>query len=238
MRALRAMLGPNMARTAKETNPPRRTPRRAAAEARRTPRQARSRETRDAIVEAAARLFSEGGLRRTTTAQVARLAGVSPGSMYQYFPSKEALVAAIYEREADRQQAELVARVAEIGTDDAPALIRALVAATVATLERDRALTRVMFEELPRVAGLRTLAAADKLAAQTIRALLAAARDRVRPRDLDVAAMLVVRATRYTVLSLLDEPLDGPGHASFVDELSDMLSSYLLSPRPWRDTPR
>ncbi|HSQ67524.1 MAG TPA: TetR/AcrR family transcriptional regulator [Polyangiaceae bacterium] len=200
---------------------------------RRTPQQARSRETHDAIVEAAARLFAEAGLRRTTTARVAKLAGVSPGSMYQYFPSKEALVTAIYEREADRQHAGLLALVAELGTDDLPRLIRAFVSSTVETLERNIELHRVLLEELPRVSGVAAMRRIDALAAKTVATLLASARARVQPRDLEMAALLLVRASRYTTVALLDDAFEGVARRAFIDELSDMIAAYLLLPRTW-----
>lgn len=207
--------------------PPKREPQR------RTPRQARSRETRDAIVEAAARLFAERGLRRTTTAQVARLAGVSPGSMYQYFPSKEALVAAIYEREGARQQALLVRLVTELGTDDVPRLIRAFVSHWVELIEQDLALHRVLFEELPRVSGFSAVLPFDAQATQLLTALLSTARARAQPRDLKMAALLVVRASRYALLALLDGHIEATARQSLIDELSDMIAAYLLLPRTW-----
>src|SRR3954447_10769421 len=62
---------------------------------RKSPRQDRSRATVDAILEAAARVLVKQGFERTTTNRVAEAAGVSVGSLYQYFPSQEALVAAL-----------------------------------------------------------------------------------------------------------------------------------------------
>ena len=208
---------------------------RAPTEPRRTPRQARAHVTRDAIVEAASRLFAEVGLRKATTAQVAKLAGVSPGSMYQYFPSKEALVTAIYERYSDRQHARFLELVATIGTDDAQRLIRAFVESSVEALERDLPLARLLLEEVPRVAGLRATRGIDKLATQAVRTLLAGAGARVQVKDLDIAAVLLVRASRYSILSLLDGPLEGTQRDAFIDELSDLLAAYLLAPRPWRE---
>lgn len=202
--------------------------------ARRTPRQSRSLATRDAIVEAAARVFAEHGLKRATTARVAEVAGVSPGSMYQYFPSKDALVTAIYEREAERSHREFLALVAELGTDDLPRLIRAFVASSVDALERDRALNRVLLDELPRVSGARSMRSADEVATRSLRALLEAAREQVHVRDRDAAALLLVRASGYAVLALVDNPLEGAARQAYIDELADMIAAYLLAPRPWR----
>jgi len=65
---------------------------------RRTPQQQRSRDTVDVIVEAATRVLAKLGWAKFTTNEVARVAGVSVGSLYQYFPSKLALAEAIRQR--------------------------------------------------------------------------------------------------------------------------------------------
>src|SRR4051812_23296526 len=94
---------------------------------RRLPKQRRSQATADAIVEAAARVFAEHGLEKSTTARIAEVAGVSVGSMYQYFPSKDALITALFERESNVQHAKLLTLAAEMGIDDVHALIRAFI---------------------------------------------------------------------------------------------------------------
>jgi AcrR family transcriptional regulator len=68
---------------------------------RRKPTQERSRVTVDAIIEAAARVFEAQGYARTTTNHIALRAGVSIGSLYQYFPNKDAILVALLERHAD-----------------------------------------------------------------------------------------------------------------------------------------
>ena len=69
---------------------------------RKRPRQARAQETVAAIVEATARILEEDGHRAFSTNAVARRAGVSIGSLYQYFPDKDALIGALVAREGDR----------------------------------------------------------------------------------------------------------------------------------------
>lgn len=66
---------------------------------RKMPRQGRSTETVRAIIEATARILEQDGLGAFTTNAVAERAGVSIGSLYQYFPGKEALVGALIVRE-------------------------------------------------------------------------------------------------------------------------------------------
>ena len=54
---------------------------------------------RDALLDAAARCFARTGFHRTTMQEVAREAGMSPGNLYRYYPSKDALVAGLTERD-------------------------------------------------------------------------------------------------------------------------------------------
>lgn len=67
--------------------------------ARKRPLQARSRETVGAIIEAAARILESQGLDGFTTNAVAEKAGVSIGTLYQYFPDKDALLGSLIARE-------------------------------------------------------------------------------------------------------------------------------------------
>jgi AcrR family transcriptional regulator len=60
---------------------------------RKLPRQSRSNHTVQAILEAAAKVLSQGSLQALNTNRVAEVAGVSIGTLYQYFPNKSALVA-------------------------------------------------------------------------------------------------------------------------------------------------
>src|SRR5215468_9906844 len=60
--------------------------------------QERSRATVDALIEATARILVREGFEKASTNRIAREAGVSIGSLYQYYPSKEALVAAVIDR--------------------------------------------------------------------------------------------------------------------------------------------
>src|ERR1700742_4874000 len=60
--------------------------------------QERSRATVEALVDATARILVKEGFDKASTNRIAEVAGVSVGSLYQYFPSKEALVAAVIER--------------------------------------------------------------------------------------------------------------------------------------------
>ena len=68
---------------------------------RREPRQRRSRQTVEAVLEAVRRVVKRHGVEATTTNRIAEAAGVSIGSLYQYFPDKRAIFAALHDRHVD-----------------------------------------------------------------------------------------------------------------------------------------
>src|SRR5215218_10075491 len=81
--------------------------------ARKRPIQQRSRQTVDLLLEAAAQVLEGGGLAAFNTNALAARAGVSIGSVYQYFPGKDAVMAALVRREAARFDAALAEGLAQ-----------------------------------------------------------------------------------------------------------------------------
>lgn len=112
---------------------------------RKAPRQARSLATVALIVEAAARILEEAGHAGFSTNAVAQRAGVSVGSLYQYFPSKDALIGALVQRETSLLLAEVETAAALPHGRDA---LRAFIAACIAHQFRRPKLARLLdFEE-------------------------------------------------------------------------------------------
>ncbi|CAD5247331.1 TetR family transcriptional regulator [Bosea sp. 62] len=114
---------------------------------RKEPRQARSRATVEAVVEAGARILSEQGWGGFTTNKVADAAGVSIGSLYQYFPDKLSLVDAIRRRHID-DSLDAVRR-ALAGTQSLAEFVEALVANLIAAHSIHPGLHRVLLDEAP-----------------------------------------------------------------------------------------
>lgn len=114
---------------------------------RKEPRQARSRATVETIVQAGARILSDEGWAGFTTNRVAELAGVSIGSLYQYFPDKLSLVDAIRNRHLD----DSIAVMRKIRPDElSPAEFAVqLVQAMVAAHSVHPGLHRVLLDEAP-----------------------------------------------------------------------------------------
>jgi AcrR family transcriptional regulator len=114
---------------------------------RKLPRQARSRATFDAVVEACARLLAEGELAGLTTNHIAARAGVSIGSLYEFFPSREAILAVLAQRRLAGLRASVEAalkRTAALPEWDAMVF---LVDSIVSELSRERRLFQVLLRE-------------------------------------------------------------------------------------------
>lgn len=115
------------------------------AKPRKQPRQARSAATVHVILEAAARILESLGHQGFTTNAVAARAGVSIGSLYQYFPSKDALIGALIVQETSVLLADAAAALAERSGREA---VLALIAAAVRHQLGRPALARLLdFEE-------------------------------------------------------------------------------------------
>ena len=93
--------------------------------------QARSRATVDALIEATARILVKQGFDKASTNRIAKVAGVSVGSLYQYYPGKEALVVAVIERHNREIMQVVRGALAEVASQPIEKAVRRLVAAAI-----------------------------------------------------------------------------------------------------------
>ncbi|MDR3475324.1 MAG: TetR/AcrR family transcriptional regulator [Devosia sp.] len=191
---------------------------------RKQPRQARSRATVEAIVTAAARVLAEQGWADFTTNKVADAAGVSIGSLYQYFPDKLALVDAIRRRHFD----DVLAIVRRIGSTPKPleAFIEELVAGMIAVHDLDPALHGVLLDEVPAYDGSRASAAEFEREYLALYAQAVAACHVDRP---GVSVEVVARVLSSAVEGVIHNcARRGELHSGALrGELSQLISGYL-----------
>lgn len=193
---------------------------------RKRPRQARSRVTFDAVVEAAARILVEEGPDRLATNRVAVRAGVSVGSLYQYFPDRQSIVRALMERELQRAEA---MRPAALDDPSVPAArrIEAVVDWHLDVHAANPALSKALHalvpqvlppEEVKRIAGLRS-----RRTAQTLQSLGAG-----RTRDLESAVFIVETCLAAISAAAAARRPAWLRSRRFRVELAALLAGYLL----------
>src|SRR5687767_15377141 len=118
---------------------------------RRTPRQERSRLMVDRILDAGQQMLIAHGFDGASTNRIAAAAGISPGSLYQYFPNKDAIAAAVIDRYSDQLSARVAARVSERLDQSAPHYVRESIAALLDALDVHPDFLRAVMEQTPRL---------------------------------------------------------------------------------------
>ena len=193
---------------------------------RKQPRQQRAVETRQAVLDAAARIFAEYGYAAGTTNRIAEAADLSIGSLYQYFPNKDAILSALTDAHVDAGAALLRERTAEGLPESLEDLLRLFVRATIDNHRDDTRLHRVLFEEAPRSAGLlNRLHHTEEDAVSAAKALLDS-HSAVTVADTAFAARMVVATVESLTHRLLacEKPADAE---QLEDGIVAMLSAYL-----------
>jgi len=183
---------------------------------RKVPGQERSKALVEALIRTTARILVQDGWHGLSTNRVAREAGVSVGSLYQYFPNKDALVHALVVRLAE----EMGDRLVELGgaLADAPLEegIDAIVRAALDAARADAPLFRAVLVELPRIGALEVF-------------------DRLNRRTADALAVADASMTAHVLVTALDALTDHAlvfrpellESARFERELRKLVAGYL-----------
>ncbi|MEG9225967.1 TetR/AcrR family transcriptional regulator [Aeromicrobium sp. Sec7.5] len=194
---------------------------------RKSPQQERSKHMVDRIVTAGRQVLTEHGYERATTNRVAEAAGISPGSLYQYFPNKEAVLSAVVDAYSNEITEQLTAVVTERLDRPPLELMRASYEGLLEILEANREYVRLMTRELPRARVAPHVDQIERRISELIGAYLAVSRptDRVQPA---VSAWLLVRMVEHLCVQwVLEEP--GFSRETLLDELM-LLSAAHLAP--------
>ncbi|GAA0191080.1 TetR/AcrR family transcriptional regulator [Cytobacillus oceanisediminis] len=201
---------------------------------RKAPRQDRSRRMVERILEAARLVLVEEGYERATTNRIASRAEVSPGSLYQYFPDKQAILVAVIDRYSAEIGEELTAVLADRLDLPPDQLVRAAYEGLLDVLEEHREYLRLVTQELPlsRVAG--HVGQVERRVADLVGAYLTVSRTPT-PLPTSASAWLLVRMVEH--LSV-DYVLQRPDIARdvFVEELVHLTAAHLAA-RPATSVP-
>lgn len=194
--------------------------------------QKRSRATVNALIEATARILVREGFDKANTNRIAEVAGVSVGSLYQYFPSKEALIVAVAELH-QREIMHLVRKELEgVWTMPVKQAIRAIVVAAVNAHRVDPGLHCVIAEQIPQVGKLEGLEVFSRENYVLFRTYLECHRDELRINDLELASFVCVTSiealTHNAVLHYAEQISDDAMEA-LIDEGARMVTGYLLT---------
>lgn len=177
------------------------------------------------ILEAGQAVLIEHGYDAASTNRIAAAAGISPGSLYQYFPNKEAIIAAVIDRYTDEIDSRVTAHISlHLGEPEDRDGTRNVLAVLLDAMGEQPELLRALIEHTPRL-GLdyKITTFEDRIGE------LATAHLRLRSlpiRHARTKIWLAVRTVEHlTIRYLLDQP--GIGRDEFLDEVTDLVLAYM-----------
>jgi AcrR family transcriptional regulator len=194
---------------------------------RKLPAQDRSRATVTVILDAAARILVKDGYRGFTTNRVAEKAGVSIGSLYQYFPNKEALIGELQRRHVEDLQRAIEEMAARPTSAPIAEVIRGAVEGAIKSHLVDPPLHRVLSEDVPLTDELDWEAEFKERATRLVRQAFDGRRNEIVVGDLDLAVYVVMRAVEATVHDAVFHRQAEVKSGALAEEVTRMVVSYL-----------
>lgn len=178
------------------------------------------------IISAGQRVLLRDGYDKASTNRVAQEAGISPGSLYQYFPDKDSILAAVVDRYSSELSVRLTAVLADRLDEPGPALVRSTLEGLLDALEENVEFLRLVVETLPRAQHGGRTAELEQRVGDLVAAYLSINKPQTRVREPATSAWIVVRLVEHLTVQYV---LEGPSIARdrFVDELTTLVLSYL-----------
>lgn len=204
-------------------------------EPRKTPRQERAQATVDAILTASATILRQQGYDGLTTNKVADAAGVSVGSLYQYFPGKDALVTATMLTFGGRQQKRLFDALARVEHEPIEVVVKIVMQALMEIAESDRDLSMVLMNQIPMMGELgEVVAYFQERVTEPIRIFLEARRGDLAVKNVRTAAFILAHTVQPLLQRMHFSGMSKSERGEVFDELTQMITSYLVGNRPRR----
>jgi len=183
----------------------------------------------DAILEATARLLKEIGFDAITTNRVADLAGVSVGSLYQYFPNKESLVSSLLRRQFERSFELIATRLVGASAEPLPELGRVYGEAVQQAWAIDPELDIILLRLAPGLSAWRKVTDLEERMADLLQDLLNERRDEIG-RAPEIAGWMITRSVTLLVRDASlrrPEVLEG---GQLGEEVAALFAGYLGAP--------
>lgn len=203
-------------------------PNKPATNPRKLPKQDRSKVTVEAILEATTHILVEEGYDKANTNRIAERAGISIGSLYQYFPNKESLMTALMDRHA-QEMAELVgAKLDRLFDSPLEIAIPEIITAVVAAHAINPRLHQVLSEEIPRSERSPAMHKANERITELLRTYLERWRDQIQPQNIDLAVFILSRTVDSLCHAVVIEYPHLVSNSQFETEVSNLLLAYLI----------
>jgi len=192
---------------------------------RKKPKQSRSKVTVDALLQATTHILLKDGVEALTTNHVADMAGVSIGSLYQYFPNKASLIAALIEQHVDHEVSTLKAVFLNWKGPPGEALFRAFISKFIQIHLDDIELTRLLHQQVSHLECRQALRKATRYFESIIEEFISSQlKIHLSTKEIKVRAFVVTNAIDLLLQLALVENTEMLNEPCFLDELVGIAS--------------
>lgn len=192
---------------------------------RKVPRQVRSQALVEAILASTARVLKERGFAETTTNYVAERAGVSIGSVYQYFPNKESLIVALHARHAEQIYRAFDEVLRSDSSGSLSGAIKALVRAGLAAHQVEPQLHKILEKEFPFFDDGEAIGRIHAC----VRQMLEVHQGEIARQDRELATWMVMQMLEFLVhAAAIDPPLSFSA-IDIENAIADAITLYLIA---------
>lgn len=191
---------------------------------RKLPQQDRSRVTVEAILTAAAHILTEDGYDNASTNRIAERAGISIGSLYQYFPNKEAIITALRECHVNEMMAIVESALNQSANRPIDVALHELVKTCIAAHAIDPTLHQVLNEQVPRL----NHSSAEVRIIALLHEFLEQRRDRIQVQNLELTVFILERTIESLTHAAVIEHPEFLQESQLEKEITRLLLSYLV----------
>jgi AcrR family transcriptional regulator len=195
---------------------------------RKKPIQQRSQQMVETLIDAAAHTVAERGLAYTTTNHIAARAGVSVGSLYQYFATKEALIDAVSDRLRKDLTLTLDVQIRAMLDADIRSLTRAALNAVFDYFEMHKGLYLELARNWYDARTLRTVEALESYITEAFRLYLLRHHAQYRFENLPAVLFIVFNSTVFTGMRFMSQPQSHLKREDVIEGLVEMVAGYLI----------
>lgn len=194
---------------------------------RKNPKQQRAVATAEAITQATEQIILQEGFKNATTNRIADVAGVSVGSLYQYFPNKQAIVKALIEATVAKAAARVRERLRSLMEEPLASALHQVMALLLEIYKEHHFILFEILDQVPELKQYTSNLAVEVYTHSTNLAFLEQHQAELTVSDLRTALLLIERATIHNMEYFLTQNPTGIGEEQLVDELTKMAVNYL-----------
>jgi len=199
-----------------------------AAKLRNAPKQKRSQSLVEDVIEATAKLIPDSGYDRATTNKIAELAGVSIGSLYRYFPNKQAIFRSLLQKVEETHRKQLQSALTEVRHLAPRDRIEPVVGAIIDLVMQKRKLMMVLYSNAPQLGAMEFLVRSRQSIRNDIEMALDEFSNQSRRKNSEIAARLIVSCVHGVLEDLIQADSTELEVEVMKKELTDLFRAYLF----------